>query len=278
MKPVLEQIRLGTHQTISAFQYAKPNFETPWHFHPQHELTYIDDSVGTKFIGDYVGSYGPGELVLLRSNLPHCWKNQSLPDRLSQSTIIQWNKGIFAKVPELSPLFEMLKRASRGIIFSKEEVVPLIPLIQKLPSLSTHILYTQLLAVLLELSACKQQTLSAASFTQDLPSAYNSRMAQIHDFVETHFGRKIYLQELAELVNLSEQSFSRFFKKMMGRPFFSFLNEYRINVASRMLIDTELSVAEIGYACGYESLPFFHKQFSKFKESSPSKYRRSYRG
>ena len=278
MKPVLEQIHLGAHQTISAFQYAKPNFETPWHFHPQHELTYIDDSVGTKFIGDYVGSYGPGELVLLRSNLPHCWKNQTLPGRLSQSTVIQWNKGIFAKVPELSSLFDMLKRASRGIIFSKEEVAPLIPSIQELPTLSAHTLYTQLLAVLLELSACKQQTLSAASFTQDLPSAYNSRMAQIHDFVEAHFGRKIYLQELAELVNLSEQSFSRFFKKMMGRPFFSFLNEYRINVASRMLIDTELSVAEIGYACGYESLPFFHKQFSKFKESSPSKYRRSYRG
>lgn len=276
MKPVLEKIPLGNHQTISAFRYAKPKFETPWHFHPQHELTYIDDSIGTKFIGDYVGSYEPGELVLLRSNLPHCWKNQTSADRLSQSTVIQWNKGIFAPVPELEALFSMLKKASRGVLFVPEEVAPLIPRIQALPLLPAPALYTELLTILLALANCKQQTLSTASFTQDLPSAYNSRMAQIHDFVEANFHRKIYLKEMATLVNMSEQSFSRFFKKMMGRPFFTFLNEYRINIASRLLIDTDQSVAEIGYSCGYESLPFFHKQFNKFKGSSPSRYRRRY--
>lgn len=277
MKPILEKIPLGTHQTISAFQYAKPNFETPWHFHPQHELTFIAESVGTKFIGDYVDSYGPGELVLLRSNLPHCWKNQTSPDRLSRSTVIQWNKGIFADVPELNPVFDMLKKASRGVIFQQEEVTPLVPLIEELPSLSAPTLYIRLLSLLVQLSACHHHTLSAASFIQDLPSAYNSRMTQIHDFVESHFHRKIYLKELATLVNMSEQSFSRFFKKMMGRPFFTFLNEYRINIASRLLIDTDQSVAEIGYSCGYDSLPFFHKQFSKFKGRSPSRYRRGYR-
>jgi transcriptional regulator GlxA family with amidase domain len=75
---------------------------------------------------------------------------------------------------------------------------------------------------------------------------------------------------------MSEQSFSRFFSKMMGRPFFTFLNEYRINIASRMLIDTDLSVAQIGFTCGYESLPFFHKQFSKFKNESPQKFRKKH--
>ncbi len=98
MKAVLEPIRLGQEKTILGFEYESPNFETPWHFHPQHELTYIVESVGTKLIGDYVGPYVPGELVLLRSNLPHCWKNIPQKDVLSKSIVIQWNKGIFPNV------------------------------------------------------------------------------------------------------------------------------------------------------------------------------------
>ena len=72
MNPVLESIPLGEENTIIGFKYEASEFKTPWHFHPQHELTYIEESIGTKSIGAYVGSYEPGELVLLRSNLPHC--------------------------------------------------------------------------------------------------------------------------------------------------------------------------------------------------------------
>jgi len=277
MKPILENIRLGSQHSILAFHHAKPNFETPWHFHPQHELTFIEESVGTKFIGDYVGPYEPGELVLLRSSLPHCWKNFSSKKALSKSTVVQWNKNIFSKVPELTGVFEMLRSASRGIIFDESQIKNLIPKIKALPSLKDEILYVELLSILIALSKCKFQSLSEASFVDDLPGEYNNRMTKIHEFVELHFSRKIYLKELAELVNMSEQSFSRFFSKIMGRPFFTFLNEYRINMASRMLIDTDRSVAEVGFACGYESLPFFHKQFNKFKTVSPSKFRKKYK-
>ena len=278
MKAILEKLHLGQAQTISAFCYSKENFERPWHFHPQHELTYIEESLGTKFIGDYVGAYEAGELVLLRSNLPHCWKNYVQKNGKSQSTVVHWNKGIFAKVPELASVFDMLKMASKGLVFSREGVVPLIPIVQQLPSLRGGALYLQLLSLLIQLSYCKYDTLSENSVTDDLPTSHSNRISKIHDFVEVHFHSKIYLKEVAVLVNMSEQSFSRFFSKMMGRPFFTFLNEYRINMSSRMLIDTDRSVAEIGFACGYESLPFFHKQFNKFKGESPSKYRKRFLG
>jgi len=257
-------------------EHAKKDFETPWHFHPQHELTYIEQSVGTKFIGDYVGGFEAGELVLLQANLPHCWKNQVEEASLSKSIVVQWNKGIFAKVPELQPIFDMLKIAAKGILFNKEETEKIYPLLQSLPLLKKEQLYLQLLSILSELSRCNFQTLSTASFNNDLPTVYNTRMSKIHDFIAKNYQRKIYLKELANLVNMTEQSYSRFFKKMMGRSFFTFLNEYRINISSRMLIDTDWSVAEIGYSCGFESLPFFHKQFNKFKGVSPLKYRKQF--
>lgn len=276
MKPILEPIHLDKQQTITGFCFAKKNFETPWHFHPQHELTYIEESVGTKFIGDYVGSYEPGELVLVRSNLPHCWKNQVQLEGQSKSVVVQWDKGIFVKVPELAPVFKMLKTASKGIIFDKNETLPLIKLFKKLPQLNGHDLYVRLLTLLVELSKCTYETLSETSFTDDIPTEYGNRMTKIHDFVGTHFNRKIYLRELAGLVNMSEQSFSRFFSKMMGRPFFTFLNEYRINMAARMLLDTDHSISQIGFSCGYESLPFFYRQFKRIMGSSPLGYRKKF--
>lgn len=276
MKPILEQIQLGKVKTIYAFHYLKKDFEMPYHFHPQHELTYIEKSVGTKFIGDYVGAYEPGELVLLCSNLPHCWKNHVQKEALSESIVVQWNKGIFAKVPELHPIFDMLKTASKGIIFNKNESHFLINEVKKLPTLTPQDLYISLLFLLLQLSKIQYQTLSEASFIDDLPLEFSSRMSKIHGFVALQFHRKIYLKELADLVNMTEQSFSRFFKKMMGRSFFTFLNEYRINMASRMLVDTDKSVSEIGFQCGFDSLPFFYKQFKKYKNISPLQYRKQF--
>lgn len=276
MKPVLQQVAMKRQQSVIAFQYRKPTFEAPWHFHPEHELIYIEHSAGTKFIGDFVGSYEAGELMLLRSNLPHSWKNYDQANNDAQSTVVQWYKGIFAKVPELEPIFRMLTTASKGILFDRAAIQPLLPTLLKMPHLEGDELYLQLLFLLRKLVNCTYQTLSEASFMQDMPTEHSSRMAKVHDFVEAHYARKIYLKELAELLNLSEYAFSRFFSKMMGRPFFNFLNEYRINIASRMLLETDLSVAEIGYASGYESLTFFYKQFAKFKKISPLKYRKQY--
>lgn len=276
MKPVLEQIGLEQGRSILAFNYSSVYFDTPWHFHPQHELTYIDGSVGTRFVGDHVGPYEPGELVLLRANLPHCWKNHLQEGINAESTVIQWNKGIFATIPELDPVFTMIRAAARGLLFDKTAAAPVISRVKRLPQCSGPELYVALLEVIVELADCPYQPLSEARFEDDLPAEFNSRMAQIHEFVEARYAQKIYLRELAELVSMSEQSFSRFFSKIMGRPFFTFLNEYRINMAARMLIDTDWPVAQIAYACGYDSLPFFYKQFQKFKNISPLKYREQY--
>ncbi len=277
MKPILEPILLGQDKSILCFNYEAAHFETPWHFHPQHELTYIEESVGTKLIGDYVGPYEAGELVLLRSNLPHCWKNNAQTYQKSKSIVIQWNRGVFPKVPELELIFSLLRKADKGLLFNKEQTKELLPLIQILPTLKSHELYVQLLQLLSKLAQCQFQSLSELSFRDDIPTIHGTRMLQVHEFVQQHFQRKVYLKEVADLVKMSEQSFSRFFKKMMGRSFFTFLNEYRVNMAVRMLLDSDKSVSQVGYDCGYESLPFFYKQFNKYLGCTPLNHQKKYK-
>ena len=277
MNPAFEKVPLGDKKSILAFRFTNEVFDAPWHFHPQHELTFIEKSSGTKFIGDYVGPYKKGELVLVRSNLPHCWKNNSNSDRLSSSIVIQWNKGIFAKVYELESVFAMLRDASKGIIFDKKDIQKIYPEIKKTISLNKLELYVQLQNILIKLSKLPYTQLSKRSFTDDLPGKFTSRMEKIHYYIDKNYQEKIYLKDLSELVNMSEQSFSRFFTKIMGKPFFTFLNEYRIYSANKMLVDTDLSIREICYACGYESTAFFYKQFYKFNTTTPSKYRKSHK-
>lgn len=274
MKPILEPIHLGHQHSIVGFSYDQKNFITPWHFHPQHELTYIEESSGTKFVGDYVGAYEPGELVLLRSNLPHCWKNRPAQGVRARSIVIQWNTGVIPHVPELAGVREMLGVAARGILFEEAAGKGLLPRIRRFPRLSGPDQYLQLVTILLELASASYTTISEAGFETDLPSEYGNRMTSIHEFIELNHNRRIYLREVAEKVHMSEQSFSRFFTRMMGRSFFTFLNEYRINMAARMLSDTDESVARIAYACGYESLPFFHRKFGELHGMSPGTYRR----
>ncbi len=277
MDAFFEKVPLTDRKSILAFRFSAKNFDTPWHFHPQHELTYIEKSSGTKFIGNFVGPYEEGELVLLRSNLPHCWKNDSDKEGNSSSIVIQWNKGIFSRVPELESLFKLLKDASKGVIFKKDDVIKILPEIKKMILLDDTSLYLNLQKILVNLSKMEYSFISERSFIDDLPNEYTTRMRIIHQFVDKNYQKKIYLKDVSKLINMSEQSFSRFFSKMMNRPFFTFLNEYRIQVASKLLIDTDWSVTEICFTCGYESLSFFHRQFLKFNKTTPSKYRQKFK-
>ena len=272
MKPIFQQIEFGRDRSLLAFEYRSTHFDAPWHFHPQHELTLIEESFGTKFIGNYVGPYAPGELVLVSSSLPHCWKDQNENGQDAHSIVVWWNDGIFSQIPEMKAVFNMLLDAQLGILFEKEQTQDVLKELRSLPSLNQQDLYVDLLRILLKLTHCRYETLSTGSFDRSKQS--QGRMQKIHAFLDAHFDQKIYLRDLAALLNMSEQTFSRFFKKMMGRPFFTFLNEYRLNRASRMLINSQATVKEIAYASGYESLPYFYRAFKGFKGLSPLQYRR----
>ncbi|MEM8583351.1 MAG: AraC family transcriptional regulator [Bacteroidota bacterium] len=273
MDPVLEELPVGAERSIWSFRYAKKRFVTPWHFHPQHELNFIERSRGTKFIGDFVGPYQEGELVLLRGRLPHCWKDQQDESSHCQSVVVQWNPGIYPNIPELAQVHRLMSKASKGLIFDRTIVEPIAASLRAFPDLKAGQLYVQLLQMLIVLSSQPHRILSVASFRHRLSDREGSRMAVVHNFVEAHYQRKITLLEVATEVNMSEQSFSRFFKKMMGRSFFAFLNEYRVNISCRLLIETEWTIQRISQASGYDSLPFFYKQFKKYKQMSPRNYR-----
>ena len=277
MKAVYEKVEVSHQRSIAVFQNEEKEFSAPWHFHPEYELTYIHQSSGIRYVGNHVQAFDAGELVLLGSKLPHCWKNHEESIKPAKSIVIHWLPDMLNNIPEFSEIETLLEGSSRGILFDAKCADRSKKFMTALLHESSLDRYLMLLELLNFLASEKAITiLAGSSYAYDLSYDTGERFNKIMAFVKINYHRKIRLIEMSDLVSMTEQSFSRFFSKNMKRTFFEYLNEFRVNIASRMLLETDRSVTEIGFLCGYETLPFFHKQFKKFKKFTPLAFRKLY--
>ncbi len=94
-------------------------------------------------------------------------------------------------------------------------------------------------------------------------------------YIMENYKEKIYIHDLADLVSMNEQYFCRFFKKAIGRSPIAYVNDYRIKQAVRLLKETDLPIMEICLECGFNNLGNFLKEFRKYTNTTPLKYRRN---
>lgn len=282
MKAQLEKISSPPQSSFKVFQYAKEEFDAPWHFHPEFELTYIVRSGGIRYVGDSVMEFEEGDLVLVGKNLPHCWKNTENSEGLSESIVMQWSEDVIGEDwlnrPEFSDIQELLRLSARGIQFKRKTAKKVLPLLKSMISMEPFDKILSLLQVLKVLATSKGKNyLSVSAFTSNLSSKSNERINKVHNFVKENYHRPIKLSEVANLVSMGEEPFCRFFKKTFNKSFFFFLNEYKINLACKYLIESDKRVSEVAFLSGYESLPFFYKQFKKLMGCSPLVYQKKYK-
>ena len=77
---------------------------------------------------------------------------------------------------------------------------------------------------------------------------------------------------------MSTVSFNRFIKSRTGKTFIEYINDTRISYATRWLIETDLSIGEIGYKCGFNNIANFNRVFKKLKNCTPSQFRDEFEG
>jgi len=92
-------------------------------------------------------------------------------------------------------------------------------------------------------------------------------------FIWENYTKKISLKEIADVSGLSAPYFSTIFKDEMGENLSNYLNRLRVEKASSMLRETELSISGISTACGFEDQSWFSKVFKTYTGFSPCKYR-----
>ncbi|MGG3693378.1 helix-turn-helix domain-containing protein [Heyndrickxia ginsengihumi] len=92
-------------------------------------------------------------------------------------------------------------------------------------------------------------------------------------FIESRYNQNITLVDIASHVQLSPYHFSRIFKKHMNESPYQYLINYRINYAKKLLYNTNLTIKEIAFACGYNSVSHFVTTFKQHSNLSPKQFR-----
>ncbi|WP_158970166.1 helix-turn-helix domain-containing protein [Paraglaciecola sp. L3A3] len=103
----------------------------------------------------------------------------------------------------------------------------------------------------------------------------NNMQAAI-DYITANFKQNINIERLADLVHLSVSAFQRNFKKIVNKTASQLIAEVRMDHAKALLIETKLTIADVGYASGFSDHSYFNRQFRRYFNMLPSEYREKY--
>jgi AraC-like DNA-binding protein len=282
-KEIMREITpLTQNDCFTIFSRVKKEFNFPLHYHEEYELNLIMDAKGAKrIVGDNIEIIDNTELVLVGPNLSHAWFTNQCKSGEIKETTIQWHKDLFdekmLRRNQLSFIRSMLERASKGISFSKETIQTLAPRIISLNQKSGFDSVLELISILHDLSASRNmRTLSDITFNNEQLNYNSRRIERAFEHMNKNYDKPVTLGEVAKLVNMTEVSFSRFIKKRTGITFIDSLSEIRLGHASRMLIDTTHTIAEISYNCGFNNISNFNRIFKKKKKCTPKEFRENF--
>ena len=258
-------------------------FPTPlarWHFHDEYELHLITATTGKAFIGDWIGPFQPGHLVLCGPRLPHNWISLDLPEGgvAERDLVIQFRhepiERAAAEIPELREVLQLLDRARNGIEFfgMSERARTHWDNIKAVRGLRRFGRFCEFLA---DLAQCTDYRL--LSTVQIQGAEGDAQVEQINGIVNritAHIAEPISMADVAAELGMSESRFSRFFRRSTGNSFTDFVTHVRINSACHLLMQTDHFVTDICYQVGFNNVANFNRRFLEIKGMTPTEFRR----
>lgn len=281
MTPDLEVVQIGQGQSFTAWEHGWPYHTVRWHFHPELEIHHVVATSGHYYVGDFIGDFGPGNLVLTGPNLPHNWVSHMAQGETIalRNRVVQFPEDLLIRIAELFPdtggfsaLFDLSRR---GGVFSDGCSAACGPIMAEL----IHAKGPRRASLFLELLAHLASDGGATSLASDAylpdPSGFmtagvNKALAYINqnlteDFAET---------DLAQVAGMTASALSRSFRKHTGMGVVEYVNRLRVNLACQMLMNEDTkTVTEICFAAGFNNLSNFNRQFLRQKGMNPSRFR-----
>lgn len=285
MRPQLLKVLKGPDRSFNVRRDLFP-INNRWHYHSEVELIHIKKGEGTQFIGDSIKRFKSGDVILVGANLPHYWRfddiyyeenTKAVADiRVAHFTENFWGNQ-FLELPENINLKTTLEKAKRGLQITgktKQKVADLLEQLQDAEGPQRIIL---LIEALNSIANAKQMApLSSIGFKPDLIDAEKDRINAIYEYSIKNFKRKIQLEEIAEVANISPNSFCRYFKSRTRKTYSQFLIELRVGHACKLLIENNQCIKRLCYDSGFNNFTSFHKYFKMITGKSPLVYQKEF--
>lgn len=284
MKAPLKKDLENANRSYVVKQLHDPCFDPNWHFHPHYQLFTVLEGTGTRFVGDDIRPFEAGDTVFLGPNIPHLWRSDRAyfesDSALSvRGIVVYFTEDFvgreFLEKPEMYPLRQVLHRAQRGLQLTGTLRERTQTTLQQLLRLEQFDGVLQLLHALNDIAKSPEgQAITSLGYQNNHKESETERMQVVHEYVLKHFREDLSLSEVASLVSMSEAAFCRYFKRRTNKTFFDFVAEIRIGHACRLLLEDQLSITQIAYESGYNTLSHFNRQFKLLKEKTPLAYQR----
>lgn len=281
--PDLEVVDVPRESSFKVWSHGYPFRTVRWHFHPEYEIHLVTETSGRSFIGDYIGTFRPGNLVLTGPNLPHNWisdieKGQTIAQR---GLVIQFTRefinSCIVAMPELRSLESMLDSAASGIEFADDVGLAARPIIEDLRESTGPDRIALFFRLLGLLQSSERRQLASDSY-RPTPETYTAEpLNHVLDHIARNVCSDLRQTELAELSGFSPSAFSRAFKQHTGLTFVRYINRLRINRGCELLMTSGQSVAEICFDVGFNNLSNFNRHFIAMRGMPPSVFRRQHR-
>ncbi|GAB3266874.1 AraC family transcriptional regulator [Larkinella harenae] len=282
VKALFEKIELGDYNSLRVIHLELPYFDAHWHFHPEYELTYIVRSHGKRFVGDHVEPYDSGDLVLLGPDLPHFWRSdddyyQPQSNATAEAIVVQFAQKLgdtlLPQLPETQPLSALLNRARYGLRFSRQKAETVRSSLESLLHCEGLERLLRLLYLLEQLASDPAATMLASNnYELKASEAETERMKRVLDYMLAHFREEIRVDHMASVAGMAPAAFCRYFRKRTRKSFIEYLNELRISHARKLLMESDLSISQVGLECGFNNISHFHRQFKLHNGTTPLKY------
>jgi len=277
MKVLPFQIPKPEHDALIYQEDRELVFYDKFHQHEEIQVSYIKEGDGTLIVGDTINYYEKGDIVVIGSNLPHVFKSDLSNNIKSHMLTLFFTKDAFGnsffELEELKELNSFFKNTENGFkIFANKNLTNLF---SELKSSSKLQRFVKLLEILKLLSKSKKQTLSSFIYEKQYTDLEGKRMSSVMEYTMNNYNDNISLETIATVAAMTKNAFCKYFKKRTNKTYFRFLNELRVENASKLLlIDNDLSIAEIADKSGFNNISNFNRQFKSVKQISPSEYKR----
>lgn len=286
MKPFLEKILPPADSSWTLLdRRLEDGIPFEWHHHPEFELTLTVNSRGHRYVGDHIGEYDDGDLVLLGPGLAHSWSSVDRLDetRPHRALVVwfthEWAVSLTGLFKELGALDELLSEAERGLCFSGGVVAAVRGDMERLPSLPADQRLVALLSVLARLTRDSDRSpLASPDRTMARPShADRPRIDKVLEHMHAHYNEPVTIAELAAIACLSPSALHRMFRRHTRLTPLEYLTQLRIGRACSLLIGTDRAVAAIAGDVGYRNLALFNRLFKSRRSMTPREFRSAYR-
>ena len=284
MAPDLEVVDLRRDESFKVWSHGYPFRTVRWHFHPEYEIHLIVATSGRAFVGDHIGTFAPGNLVMTGPNLPHNWISDVPPGAAvpCRCLVVQFSRdfiaGCMTTFPELREVRRLLAEADCGVEFAAATGAAAKPVLAELHDAQGArriVLFIELLDLL---ARCKhRRRLASVGYRPD-PAAYMSEpLNHVLAHIARNFGGDLRESEMAELSGYSPSAFSRAFKRQTGTTFVRYVNQLRVNRACDLLMSGETRVTDICFEVGFGNVSNFNRHFLALKRMPPSEFRNQHR-